>query len=99
MFSISRNKCSSLVLKSCKSDQETSEEVLFIKTRQKSRQNLFYLDLMLKLDRSSTEAVSVENYEIRFFKFDYTRILEYLYRVSLLTTLHIYKDYFKSYLR
>ena len=99
MFSISRNKCSSLVLKSCKSDQETSEEVLFIKTQQKSRHNLFYPDLMLKLDRSSTEAVSVENYEIRFFKFDYMRILEYLYRVSLLTALHIYKDYFKSCLR
>ena len=34
MFSTSRNKCSSLVLKSCKSVQETSEEVLFIKSRQ-----------------------------------------------------------------
>ena len=28
-----RNKCSSLILKSCKSDQETREEVLFIKAR------------------------------------------------------------------
>ena len=33
-FSISRNKSSSLVLKPCKSVQETSEEVLFIKVRQ-----------------------------------------------------------------
>ena len=30
-FSTSRNKCSSLVFKPCKSVQETSEEVLFIK--------------------------------------------------------------------
>ena len=66
------------------------------KTQQKSRQNLFYRDLMLKLDKSSTQAVFVKNYKIRFSKSDYTHILEYLCRVSFLTTLHIYKDYFKS---
>ena len=60
-----RNKCSSLILKSCKSDQETREEVLFIKARQMSRQNPFYQGLMLKLDKNSTKAISVENYEIR----------------------------------
>ena len=51
-FNTSRNQCSSLVLKPCKSDQETSEEVLFIKARQISRQNPFFQGLMLKLDRS-----------------------------------------------
>ena len=51
---------------------------------------------MLKLDRSSTQVVSVGNYEIRFSRFDYTHILEYLCRVSFLITLEIYKDYFKS---
>ena len=45
---------------------------------------------------SSIEAVSVENYEIRFSISDYTYILEYLCRVSFLITLDIYKDYFKS---
>ena len=45
---------------------------------------------------SSTQAVSVENYEIRFSKSDYTHILEYLCRVSFFTILNIYKDYFKS---
>ena len=44
--------CSSQVLKPWKSDQETSEEELFIKARQKSRQDPFYRDLMLKLDTS-----------------------------------------------
>ena len=73
------------------------KEVLFIKTRQKFRQNPFYRELLLKLDRSSTQAVSVENYEIRFSRSDYMHILEYLCRVSFLTTLDIYKDYFKSY--
>ena len=63
----------------------------------------------LKLDRSldrilsiknycwsSTQVVFVKNYEIRFSRSDYTHILEYLCRVFSLTTLDIYKDYFKS---
>ena len=86
----------SLVLKPCKSNQKTSEEVLFIKARQKSRQNPFYRDLMLKLDRSLTQAVYIENYEIRFSKSDNTHFLEYLCKVSSLTTIDIYEDYFKS---
>ena len=77
-------------------DQETSEVVLLIKAQQMSRQNPFYRGLMFKLDRSLTEAVSVENYEIRISQSDYTHILEYLCRVSFLITLDIYKDYFKD---
>ena len=74
---LQRNKCSSLVFNLSKSDQETSEEVLFIKSRQISRQNPFYRGLMLKLNRSSTEAVSIENYEIRISRFDFTCIHEF----------------------
>ena len=81
-FSTSKNKSSSLVLKQCKSVQETSEEVLFIKTRQIARQNHIYQGLMLKLDCSSTEAVSIKNYEIRIFRYDFTHIHVYLCRVS-----------------
>ena len=51
---------------------------------------------MLKLDRSSTQAISVENYEIGFSRSNYTHIPMYLCRVSFLTTLDIYKDYFKG---
>ena len=50
----------------------------------------------MKLDSSSTEAVSVENYEIQISKFDFMHILVYLCRVSFLTTLDIYKEYFKG---
>ena len=59
----------------------------------------------LKLDKilsikikcwSSTEAVFVENYEIKNSRFDYAHILEYLCKVSFLTTLDIYKNYFKG---
>ena len=51
---------------------------------------------MLKLDRRSTEAKSIENYEIKNSRSDYAYILEYLCRVSFLTTLDVYKDYFKG---
>ena len=61
-----------------------------------SRQNPFYLGLMLKLHRSSIEAVSIKNYEIRNSRSDYTHIFEYLCTVSFLTFLNIYKDYFKG---
>ena len=54
------------------------------------------LKLDSNLDTSSIQAVSVENYEIRLFRFDYTHMLMYLCRVSFLTTLDIYKDYFKG---
>ena len=53
------------------------KEVLFIKARQKSRQNPFYQDLMLKLDKFSTQAISVENYKIRLFRVDYMHIPMY----------------------
>jgi len=54
---------------------------------------------VLKLERSSTATVSVENYEIRISRYDYTHIIEYLCRVSFLTTLDIYKNYFRAVLR
>ena len=72
------------------------KNVLHIKTWKKSRQNPFYRELLLKLNRSSTQDVFVENYEIKNSKSDYTHILEHLCRISFLTTLEIYKDYFKS---
>ena len=42
--------CSSQVLKPWRSDQETSEEELFIKARKQSQQKDFYRDLKSKLD-------------------------------------------------
>ena len=72
------------------------KEVLFIKARQMSRQNPFHWDLILKLDTSLTQAVSVKNYEIKLFRSDYTHIPTYLCGVSFLTILDIYKNYFKG---
>ena len=88
--------CSSQVLKPWKSDQETSEEELFIKVRRQSWQKDFYRDLKLKLDKNSTQAISVRTYEIKNFKSNFQSMLKYLYRVYFLTTRDIYKDYFKG---
>ena len=70
--------------------------MLFIKTQQKSRQNPFYRYLMLKLDTSSTQVVPIKNYQIKNSRTDYMHIPMYLCRVSFLTILDIYKDYFKG---
>ena len=51
---------------------------------------------MLVLDSCSTETVSIENYEIHISRFVFTYIQVYLYRVFFLTTLDIYKNYFKG---
>ena len=50
----------------------------------------------MKLNSSLIEAVSVENYEIRISRSNFMHINEYLCRVSFLTTLNTYKDYFKG---
>ena len=49
-----------------------------------------------KLNKSSTEAESVEIYEIRISKSDFQLMLSCMCRVSFLTTLDIYKAYFKG---
>ena len=48
------------------------------------------------LNSSLIEVVYIENYEIQIFRFDVTHIHVYLCRVSFLTTLNMYKDYFKN---
>ena len=52
---------------------------------------------MLKLDRSSTQSVFVETNKTRNSRSDFQPMLVYLYRVSFLTALDIYEDYFKGY--
>ena len=51
---------------------------------------------MLKLDTSLTQAISVETYKIRTSRSNFWPVLKYLYKVSFLTTLDIYKAYFKG---
>ena len=48
------------------------------------------------LDSNSTEAVSIENYEIQISKSYFMHIHVYVCRVFFLTTLDIYKDYFEG---
>ena len=51
---------------------------------------------MLVLDRCSTETIFIENYEIQISISVFTHLQVYLFRVSFLTTLNIYKDNFKG---
>ena len=51
------------------------------------------------LNSDSIEVVSVENYKIQISRSDFTHIYVYLCRVSFLTTLNIYNDYFKGHQR
>ena len=81
------------VLKPCKSIQESSEEVLFIKAWQIARQ--IYLS---RFNIWSSIVVSIENYEIQIFRSVFHAYPSYLCRVSFLTTLYIYKDNFKGHL-
>ena len=48
------------------------------------------------LDSFSTDKLFVEIYEKQIFSSDFHPIREYVFRLSFLTTLNIYKDYFKS---
>ena len=75
-------------------DQETSEEKLFIKARQKL-DTYIYRDLCFILN----SFVSIENYEIQISKSVFHAYPSYLCRVSFLTILDIYKDNFKGRLR
>ena len=48
------------------------------------------------LDSCSIDNLSIEIYENQFSKSNFTHIYVYLFRLSFLTTLNIYKDYFKG---
>ena len=79
------------VLKPYKSVQKSIEEVMFIKAQQ---MYLSRFNILNSIDILT--AVSIKNYEIQIFRSDFTHIHVYLCRVSFLTILDIYKDYFKS---
>ena len=95
MFNTSRNKSSSLVLKPCKSVQKTNEEVFSLKLDRQLEQ--IYLSRFNV--QFSTEAISIKNYEIQISRSVFHAYPSYLCRVSFLTTLDIYNDYFKGHQR
>ena len=84
------------MLKSCKSVQETSEEVLDFIARQ-----LVSIEIQKATEARCSTAISIDKlsievYEIQFFKAGFTSIREYMFGLSFLTTLNIYKDCFKG---
>ena len=48
------------------------------------------------LNNYSTDTLSIEIYENQFFRSDFTHIHVYVFRLSFLSTLDIYNDYFKG---
>ena len=48
------------------------------------------------LNSCSIDNLSIEIYENQFFRSDFTHIHVYMFRLSFLTTLNIYKDYFRG---
>ena len=47
-------------------------------------------------DSCVTDTLSIKIYENQLFRFDFMHIHVYVFRFSFLTTLNIYKDYFKG---
>ena len=79
-------------MKPCKYVQESSEEVLCFEARQ------MYL-LRCEAQQISWTTVSIENYKIQISRSVFHAYPSYVFRFSFLTTLYIYKDYFKGHLR
>ena len=48
------------------------------------------------LDSYSIDNLSIEIYENQFFRSNFMHIHVYVFRLSFITTLNIYKDYFKG---
>ena len=55
-----------------------------------------YQDLKYEAQQISSTAISIENYENKFFRTFFHAYPSYVFRFSFLTTLNIYKDYFKG---
>ena len=79
------------VLKPCKSVQESGEDVSFIKSQQ-----IYLSRFNIRSSTDSSITVSIKNYKIQISRSVFHAYPSYLYKVSFLTTLDIYKDFFKG---
>ena len=84
------------VLNPCKSIQETSEEVMDFKARQLVSIKVYKATEARCSIASSTDKLSIEVYEKKIFSSNFHPIRVYMFRLSFLTTLNIYKNYFKG---
>ena len=84
------------VLKPYKSIQEIREEVLDFKVRQLASIKVWKVAETRNSTTSSIDTLSVNVYGIKFFRANFHPIRVYMFGLSFLTTLNIYKDYFKG---
>ena len=90
--------CSSIVLKPWRLDQETSEEKLSTKVGQITRHLRIdsSTDSYLSRFNEAQQILSIEVMGIQIFRSNFWPMLLYLCLVSFLTTLDIYKTYFRG---
>ena len=86
--------CSSLVLKQWRLDQKTSEEKLFTKVGQIAQH--LRTNSYLSRFNEAWQILSIEVTGIQIFRSDFLPMLTCMCRVSFLTTLDIYKAYFRG---
>ena len=51
---------------------------------------------LIKFNLTHSTALSIKNYENQFFRFDFTHIHVYVFRLYFLITLNIYKNYLRA---
>ena len=83
------------MLKPCKSVQDSSAESAN-SLKLDSYLTDSYLSRFNEAQQILSIEVSIKNYGNQFFRSDFRPMLMYLYRVSFLTTLDIYKAYFRG---
>ena len=83
------------MLKPCKSVQDSSAESAN-SLKLDSYLTDSYLSRFNEAQQILSIEVSIENYENQFFRSDFRPMLMYLCRISFLTTLDIYKVYFRG---
>ena len=100
MFNTSRNKSSSPSVKTMQICPRIKWRSVEFWSLTASSTDRIYRDLKgyvsLMLDSFSIDKLSIEIYENHILSFDFTPICVYLFRLSFLTTLNIYKDYYNG---
>ena len=100
VFNTLRNKSSSLSVKAMQIYPRIKLRSVVFQSSIASSTNSIYRGLKglfsPMLHRCSIDNLSIKIYENLFSRFDSTYIHVYLFRLSFLTTLNIYKDYFKG---
>ena len=99
VFNASRNKVSRLTVKAmqvCPRNKVKKYQILKLDSQYLSRFKMMFKPM---LDSYSIDELSIKVYEKEIFNSDFHPIRGYMFGLSFLITLNIYKDYFKGHQR